>query len=115
VTVNAKPSVWRKIGGWFGREAHAVSYAATVFVITHSKLALESNKSGFEYWNKQSNEDIIKSLNPGSFSGATTFGSIAAFGPTGGDGIEDNPLGPTGPEHNIVQTFTWTETGLCHP
>jgi RHS repeat-associated protein len=65
VKVTAKPSVWKKIGGWFGDRAHAVSYAMTAFIITHSKLAMEGNKSGFEYWSKQSNEDIIKSLNPG--------------------------------------------------
>ena len=63
--MTAKPSVWKRIGGWFGSKAHAVSYAATAFVITHSRLALENNKSGLEYWNKQSSEDIIKSLNPG--------------------------------------------------
>jgi hypothetical protein len=37
----------------------------TAFIITHSHWAMENNKSGFEYWSKQSNEDIIKSLNPG--------------------------------------------------
>ncbi|HSY36304.1 MAG TPA: RHS repeat-associated core domain-containing protein [Acidobacteriaceae bacterium] len=65
VTVTAKPSVWKRIGSWFGGAAHGVSYAATVFIIKHSKLAMEGNKSSFEYWSKQSNEDIIKSLNPG--------------------------------------------------
>jgi RHS repeat-associated protein len=58
---------------------------------------------------------VTNTASTSSFSGATTFGSIAAYGPTGGDGIDDNPLGPTGPEHNIVQTFSWTETGLCKP
>jgi len=65
VTVTAKPSVWKKIGGWFGNRGHDISYAMTAFIITHSKLAMEGNKSSFEYWSKQSNEDIIKSLNPG--------------------------------------------------
>ena len=37
----------------------------TAFIITHSNFAMEGNRSGFEYWSKQSNEDIIKLLNPG--------------------------------------------------
>jgi hypothetical protein len=65
VTVTAKPSIWKRIGSWFGSTTHAVSYGMTAFMITHSHSAMEGNKSSFEYWSKQSNEDIIKSLNPG--------------------------------------------------
>lgn len=32
----------------------------TAFIITHSNRAMEGDKSAFEYWSKQSNEDIIK-------------------------------------------------------
>ena len=65
ITVHAKTHWWNKVGSWFGSATHSVSYAFTAFVITHSKLAMEGNRSGFEYWSKQSNEEIIKSLNPG--------------------------------------------------
>ena len=32
---------------------------------------------------------------------------------TGGHST-DNPNGPNGPQHNVQQTFQWTESGLCH-
>jgi len=54
-----------KIGSWFGGAKHSIAYGVTAFIIGHTRFAMEGNKSGFEYWSKQSNEDIIKSLNPG--------------------------------------------------
>jgi len=51
-----------------------------------------------------------------SFSGATTLGSFIAGqlpGPQNLLGTADNPFGPTGPAHNVNQTFSWAETGLC--
>jgi RHS repeat-associated protein len=65
ITVHAKTHWWNKVGSWFGRVGHGIAYGTTAFIITHSHWAMENNKSGFEYWSKQSNEEIIKSLNPG--------------------------------------------------
>jgi len=36
-----------------------------------------------------------------------------AVGVLSANGVSDNPYGPTGPYHNITQTFTWTEDNLC--
>jgi hypothetical protein len=54
-----------KIGSWFSKGAASVSYAVTAFIITHSHSAMEGNKASFNYWSKKSNEEIVKSLNPG--------------------------------------------------
>jgi len=32
---------------------------------------------------------------------------------TGGHST-DNPNGPNGPKHTVMQTFKWTEKNLCH-
>jgi RHS repeat-associated protein len=69
---------------------------------------------------------IVNVAGQASFSGATTFGPTgayalsviggAAFSPLStltANGVSDNPYGPTGPFHNITQTFTWTENNLC--
>jgi hypothetical protein len=47
-----------------------------------------------------------------SWSGATSTGGKGIPG-LRSDGTTDNPYGPNGPRHNIDQTFTWTEKGLC--
>jgi RHS repeat-associated protein len=65
ITVHANTHWWNKVGSFFGKAEHGIAYGMTAFIITHSHWAMENNKSGFEYWSKQSNEDIIKSLNPG--------------------------------------------------
>jgi hypothetical protein len=59
--VNAKPSLWQRVKSSVAN----ASYALNAFIITHSDLVMEGNKSSFEYWSKQSNQNIIKSLNPG--------------------------------------------------
>jgi hypothetical protein len=57
-------------------------------------------------WNFQAGK-FVKS----SWSGATTIkGGIPGLR---SDGTTDNPYGPNGPRHNVDQTFTWTEKGLC--
>jgi RHS repeat-associated protein len=61
ITVHANTHWWNKVGSFFGKAEHGIAYGMTAFIITHSHWAMENNKSGFEYWSKQSNEDIIKS------------------------------------------------------
>ena len=50
-----------------------------------------------------------------SFMGETTWAPI--FNEIAGSNIDpngmNNPKGPTGPYHNITQTFTWSENNLC--
>jgi hypothetical protein len=54
---------------------------------------------------------ITNTAGQASWSGATTIkGGIYPFNR---QGTKDNPRGANGPRHNIDQTFTWTETGLC--
>jgi hypothetical protein len=62
VTVTAKPSGWKRIGGWFGSATHSMSYAATAFIITHSKLAMEGNKSSFEYCSNRATKTLSNRL-----------------------------------------------------
>jgi hypothetical protein len=52
----------------------------------------------------------------GGWSGTITtsnssFNGMSAFG---GNHGSDNPNGPNGPKHTAMQTFKWTEFGLCH-
>lgn len=51
------------------------------------------------------NITVNNSMSNSSFKGDTTFknNSHAA----------DNPNGPNGPKHNVMQTFKWTEQSLC--
>ena len=59
------------------------------------------------------NYTITNTASMSSFSGASTIGDIAQYiSPFAGDGIDDNTA-PTGPEHNVDQTFAWSETGAC--
>ena len=54
---------------------------------------------------------ITNTAGQASRSGATTIkGGIPGLR---SDGTTDNPYGPNGPRHNVDQTFTWTENGLC--
>ena len=41
----------------------------------------------------------------------SSFNGMSAFG---GNHGSDNPNGPNGPKHTAMQTFKWTEFGLCH-
>jgi RHS repeat-associated protein len=44
-----------------------------------------------------------------SFTGETTWGKYIGMKPN----VWDNPLGATGPMHNVEQTFSWSEPSVC--
>jgi len=64
---------------------------------------------------------INNTASQSSFSGASTLNptgllhlnvnmdEVNLYDPS----ILDNPNGRNGPSHNVVQTFTWTESNLC--
>jgi RHS repeat-associated protein len=49
---------------------------------------------------------VTNPMSNSSFNGQSYFGL--------GHGT-DNPNGPNGPKHTVMQTFKWTEDFLCHP
>lgn len=72
---------------------------------------------------------ITNTAGQASFSGASTLGPttinnlsvgglffppLSIFRILSHDGVYDNPYGENGPNHNITQTFTWTENNVCH-
>jgi RHS repeat-associated protein len=52
---------------------------------------------------------ITNTAGNSSFLGESTWGPLLGMKGT----AWDNPNGPTGPRHNVVQTFQWTEANPC--
>jgi RHS repeat-associated protein len=98
-------------------------------------MAAGHYEAAFASWGNAST-DVLMGNNPdflalqvGGWSGSIqTSGDVSSFtinnpmtqSSFGGESAAqdthttDNPNGPDGPRHNVMQTFAWSERGLCH-
>lgn len=123
IDMSHNPAVNRAREAYIKAGCPASGTSANSFAGGHVEAAVDS------WGNMVLGQPDYLELQVGGFSGTITGGSDSATftvtnpmsnssfngqsGVTGGHST-DNPNGPNGPKHTVMQTFKWTEANLCH-